>query len=459
MTYKQEKINDASNKSCYTVGRMRKNTHKKTQIVLPNVSVGKLVHGGQAIGEISQTTADAVGMSSLAGRKIFVWNALPGELVDVRVTKKKSSYLEGIAATIHITSPDRAEPVEPQSYLSTSPWQMMEWEAENTAKQSILAEVFGREGINDINFDAFVSGDQQSGYRNKQEIGFWGDDDGLHLAHYVRGTHGKQIVESSIIAAAAINTAQVAILGELRKHDVWAGDLKTVVVRCNAAGDTVTALFCKKELDLSKFTLPSVVKGMDIYFSNPLSPASVPTKKLYSFGDTTLVDTIAGKRIGYGVLSFFQVNIPVFEQVLATIKKHVANAPSVDMYSGVGSIGIAVGSEVLVELEKENVAMAKQNAKGTKIKIVHATAEAALEHISSDRVLIVDPPRAGLHKDVIDAILDKKPPKAIYLSCNPSTQARDVRYLSDLYKVSYAQGYNFFPRTPHIESLIVLETK
>lgn len=384
---------------------------KKKEIILQNITVGKLVHGGQAIAEIPQTAAEEVGMANLAGRKIFVWNALPGETVDVRITKKKSSYVEGIATVVHTASTDRVEPLEPLSYLSTSPWQIMNWDTENAAKQDILAETFEREDVRGIAWSNFVAGDTQTNYRNKQEIGFWGDDDGLHLAHYVRGTHGKQIVESSSIAADAINTAQVAVRDELSKFDIWAGDLKTVVIRCNIAGDTVAALFCKKELDLSKFELPSELQGIDIYFSNPQSPASVPTKKLYSFGNTVLTDAILAKDISYYVLSFFQVNIPIFEQALTSIIDAIGEHDSVDMYSGVGTIGLAVGSSVLVESDPSNIVMAKKNVERTDTKVVEATAETALDHISSEQVLIVDPPRAGLHKHVTDAVLDKLPPK------------------------------------------------
>jgi 23S rRNA (uracil1939-C5)-methyltransferase len=80
-----------------------------------------------------------------------------------------------------------------------------------------------------------------------------------------------------------------------------------------------------------------------------------------------------------------------------------------------------------------------------------------LEYITSDRTIIVDPPRAGLHEDVIDALLKTLPERIIYLSCNPVTQARDVARLAEKYGIKAHQGYNFFPRTPHIEHLIVLD--
>jgi 23S rRNA (uracil1939-C5)-methyltransferase len=90
---------------------------------------------------------------------------------------------------------------------------------------------------------------------------------------------------------------------------------------------------------------------------------------------------------------------------------------------------------------------------------VLAPSEKALDYITSESCIIVDPPRAGLHEDVIDALLEAKPERIIYLSCNPVTQARDVAHLATLYGIRAHRGYNFFPRTPHIEHLVVLDLK
>lgn len=115
------------------------------------------------------------------------------------------------------------------------------------------------------------------------------------------------------------------------------------------------------------------------------------------------------------------------------------------MYSGVGTIGLCVGADTLVESDSSNIAMAKLNTAGMDIEVVHASSEQALDCVTSRSLVIVDPPRAGLHGTLIDRILEEKPAKVIYLSCNPSTQARDIRYLSSTYKITFAQGYNFFP--------------
>jgi 23S rRNA (uracil1939-C5)-methyltransferase len=131
------------------------------------------------------------------------------------------------------------------------------------------------------------------------------------------------------------------------------------------------------------------------------------------------------------------------------------------MYSGVGAIGLSIPStELLVESDANNVVWAKKNTgRERSAEVVHATSERALEYIDSDRILIVDPPRTGLHKDLVDRIIDVLPPKIIYLSCNPSTQVRDLSILNKSYNIDSITGYNFFPRTPHIESLAILTKK
>ena len=430
----------------------------KTEII-ENIKLDKLVHGGQCLGQTKE------------GKLVFVWNGLPGEVVDAVTIKKKSKYSEAIVTKVHKSSPNRIAPLEPDSYISTSPWQIMTFEAENTAKQTILSEAYEREGIKKVTWKPFVADLSQEGfyYRNKQEFGFWGDDRGIHTAHFVRGSHSKQIVDSSALADEKINAIIPRFVKSIndfakKQADFTAGDLKTATFRCSESGEVVMALFVKKKYDFSTFDIPAGLKGFVVYYSNPKSPASIPTKKLYTHGDITLTDSVCGKNITYDVLSFFQVNLPVFETALKKIKtvvkaeqKKAPKSKVIDMYSGVGTIGICVGVDILVESDGSNIAMAKLNVEGKDTEVVHATSEHAVEHITTSGVVIVDPPRAGLHGTLIDRILDVKPAKLIYLSCNPSTQARDIRYLSSAYKISFAQGYNFFPRTPHIESLIVLE--
>ena len=456
---------------------------------MDEVAIEKLVHGGQGLG----TLAD--------GRKVFVWNALPGETVRVRIIKKKRSYAEAIAEEILKASPERIDPLE-DNYLATSPWQMMTFEAENRYKSAIVKELFTHEGVvipkenlessgkkGDLSTSparagfaeddrAVVSVGSEFHYRNKMEYSFWGDDDGLHLALHQRGSHGKQIVQGSALAMPAVDDAAWAVLSELQWLDLRAGDLKTVIVRCNQAGEAVAALFVKPS-KFPRLKLPNavknepredsppkvaepVLKGLRVYHSNPRSPASVATKLLYQLGDATLSDTLLGREFHYDVDSFFQVNLPVYERALESIRTHCERDP-VDMYAGVGAIGLSVAKErvKLVELDPATAAMARVNASGfdTGAIVVEASTEKVLEHITKKQPVIFDPPRAGLHVKVVERCLDVRPPQIIYLSCNPATHARDIALLGEAYVVTDFEVYNFFPRTPHIETLAVLRRK
>jgi 23S rRNA (uracil1939-C5)-methyltransferase len=416
---------------------------------MDEVTISKMVHGGQGLGELPE------------GLKVFVWNALPGEKVKIRIIKEKRSYAEAIAEEIVIASPERIPAVE-ANYLSTSPWQIVKFSTENEYKKAIVTELFAGAKIDLPVLQDVIHDEREWQYRNKMEYSFWGDDDGLHLALHQRGTHGKHIVSGSKLAIQAIDDAANAITGQLNDLHARAGDLKTIIVRCNQKGEVVAALYTKLK-KFSKLELAPELKGLRVYHSNPKSPASVPTELLYELGSTKLTDELLGQTFHYDVDSFFQVNPPVFEMALAAIKEHITEPTITDMYAGVGTIGLSVASQAvdLIELDPATAHMAAENASFSRLDttVVEASSEKSLDFISGVHPVIFDPPRAGLHDKVVDKVLDMLPPKVIYLSCNPATQARDLAKLTDKYDIVDFQIYNFFPRTPHIESLAILVRK
>ena len=427
---------------------------------MQQVKLDKIVGGGQALGTLDD------------GRKVFVWNGLPGESVEFDISKKKSNYLEGIASNITNPSPDRTPPQEPDSYLSTSPWQMMTFNAEQRYKSQLISEAFELHHV-EIPESNIYSDEIQFGYRNKLEFSWYGDTDAtsgvdtLDLAFFRRGSKGKVIVDGSKLAHPNINKLARSIRDLLRTKPVTARNLKTLLIRSDQHGNCVWQLYIKDKItDLitpaEAAELPS--QGGEVIFSNPKSPASVITERLESFGNTTLTDTILGTTFRYATEGFFQVNIPVYEQALQDMKSWIpADRPTVDMYSGVGTIGLTIGSPdtVLVEVNEHAVREMQRNIAdlGRSATAVLAASEQALEYITSERTIILDPPRAGLHADVVARLLDQAPERIIYLSCNPTTQARDVALLLEKYQMTHTQGYNFFPRTPHIENLIILDRK
>ena len=523
---------------------------------LETIHLDKIVGGGQALG----TLAD--------GRKCFVWGGLPSETVTVRITKKKSHFVEAVVEEVILPSPDRIQPRDPDSYLSTSPWQIMPLEIEQAYKRQLIGDAFTLHNVTlpaaiDIYCDNIAYG-----YRNKVEFswysesvvsravsqkrsglalagpGLFSDDtrgvdadsdrkessgDTLDLAFFRRGSKGKIVVDGTSLAHPAINNLARAVRDLLRHKHVAARQLKTLLVRCDQSGSCVWQLYIKDRLpeiitadDAAK--LPA--QGGEIIYSDPRSPASRITERLARFGNTTLTDTILGIPFRYACEGFFQVNIPVYEQALRDMQQwtgrdysdqqrvisqkksgqHGTNSqhgssnsfsegfafpasvrqerqpdqlaarrpeekdvcetgePALDLYAGVGTIGLTIGdgNVTLVEINEHAVAEMQRNITEldrTDARAVLAPSEQALDYITGKEIVIVDPPRAGLHPDVIATLLQQLPPRIIYLSCNPVTQARDVRLLQEKYHIVHHRGYNFFPRTPHIEHLIILDKK
>lgn len=416
------------------------------------VKIEKLVYGGQGIG----TLAD--------GKKALVWNALPGEKVRLRTVKSNKGFVVGIAEEVLTPSAEREEPLDPQ-YLSTSPWQMMTYAAENKYKQEILVETLQRAGVDYKGEIGFNAPQRQWAYRNKMEYAFFGDDDGLHLASFTRGSTRKQIVTGSSLANPAIDKTAACIVGVLNSKGIRASELKSLMVRCSDAGACAAALFVRNNNFEKIPELKTTAKGIVVYFSDSRSPASVATRELYVSGNIALEDKLLGIPIKYDVLSFFQVNLEPYQEALKAIRKAVGKSEVTDVYAGVGSIGLTIGTSKLrlIEIDKNSVEMARANASGVKrnVEVIEASSEKAVEYIPSGKgsSVIFDPPRAGLHAKIVKSVLEKQPERVVYLSCNPSTLARDLQLLDAGYEVESIEGYNFFPRTPHIEALAILSRK
>jgi 23S rRNA (uracil1939-C5)-methyltransferase len=426
--------------------------------ITQTVRLEKIVGGGQALGTLDD------------GKKAFVWGGLPDEQVTIRTTKKKSKYVEGVVTEVLEPSDIRVEPKDPGSYLSTSPWQIMAFEAEEHYKAALIEEAFELHNIVlPDGIEVYTDGNDY-GYRNKVEFSWWGDvnDKGaeiLDLAFFKRGSKGKVPVEGTSLARDEINVLARSVRDLLRSKNIPARSLKTLLIRCNRSGECVWQLYVKDKIDIisnvEAASLPA--RGGEVIYSDPRSPASRITERLKQFGDIVLTDTIIDTPFRYATEGFFQVNLPVYEQSLRDMQEWLENKPVIDMYSGVGTIGITIGGKgtTLVEIDENAVREMKRNIGEHDLDAtaVLAPSEKALGYITSDKTIIVDPPRAGLHTDVIDRLLETKPSRIIYLSCNPVTQARDVALLATSYGIRYHRGYNFFPRTPHIEHLVILDLK
>lgn len=431
----------------------------KKPLPIVELRLDRIIGGGQAIGTLE------------GGKKCMLWGGLPGETVKAQITKKKSNYAEAVVTEVITPSNERIAPRDPDSYLSTSPWQIMNFDSEAHYKSALIEEAFE---LHDIVLPQPItvwSDGNQYEYRNKIEFSFWFDTDTqkLSFAFFRRGSHGKIMVESTSLASPAITDTSKKVLDALNDLHIIGRQLKTLLVRSNRAGETAWQLYVKEE-DFNHeellTRLGSLADNGEIIYSNPLSPASVITKRLYDGTSIVLEDTILDVPFRYATEGFFQINLPVYEQALNDMKQWIKpGKPVVDLYSGVGTIGLTIGGGdvTLVEVNEHAVREMERNIEALgrigSANAVLAASENALDHVNTNATIIVDPPRAGLHDKVVARLLETAPERIIYLSCNPVTQARDVALLAEQYGIRHHQGYNFFPRTPHIEHLVVLDKK
>lgn len=408
------------------------------------IKVEKLIPGGQALATLEN------------GKKLFLFNALPGELVEeYQITKQKSHYEEGIATKISQPSKYRVAPKD-ACFLSTSPWQILDFNYENQQKSLLVQEIF-REHQIAIDPPELITDSTPYFYRNKMEYAlYWDNDtDKISLAFHSRGSHRKVPITQSSIERPEIFTAAQKIVDELNARHEPARKYQSLLLRCNQKGEVSGGLYENGK--------------------------SHPVFK-------NLEDQILGQTYSYSPNGFFQINLPVYELALKEIKKHIHTDQVLDLYAGVGTIGLSVARDkslTLVEVDKYAFKEMARNCelgfsegirsydedecadpvttgvgdaprRKTPIAIL-AKSEEVLDYIKSDQTVILDPPRSGCDQKLIQKLQEISPTTIIYLSCNPATQARDIKPLLEKYHISTIKTFNFFPRTPHIENLVILE--
>lgn len=413
---------------------------------MPIIHIEKLIFGGQGLGHIS-------------GKTVFVWNALPGEDVEIEYTSHKKNFAEGIATKILTPSPHRIEPKE-KHFLSTSPWEILDYKAENEWKKQIAIETYGRNGglILQENPPNIEFDDNQYGYRNKIEFNLTKlKDNQVSLAFLNRNSHNLIPVENSHLAKPELNLSAKKILQWINDNHLPLHYLQTLTLKSNQKGQVIASLFINNKINLANFP---ILDTQFIGFS-----ISKNSEIIYNDGQNYLEDEILGTPLAYDINSFFQINIPMFAKALKDIAAFTApKTELVDYYSGVGAISLPISKNrarcVLIDNNMEAIEFAKYNIKTNNLQNCEAICtqtENMTRLIARDKLIIFDPPRAGLDDQVTSRLLVSLPPRIIYLSCDLSTQARDIGRLSEKYKVSFIKLYNFFPRTPHIEGLCVLD--
>lgn len=424
---------------------MRKKEPKIAALETP-LHISDFATTGQGIGTLkSNLSINQQTYTEFSGVKVLLWNALPDELITkFQIVVQKPHFIEGIALEFTKQSTSRVNPRDEQ-FLSTSPWQILNEDAELIAKSRILTSLFEHLGnTHPINkqFTSKILVHQSPNnyfYRNKMEYSLYynHETEKIQLAVHYRGSHRKIPITKSSLELPNILVRANQIIDELNRTRQEARTFQSLLLRANQSGEVSGGL-----LENGK---------------------SHPSFK-------NLTDTLLGNSYSYSPGGFFQINLPVYEAALLKIKDFLINSASVlDLYAGVGTIGLSVArykNLTLIEVNKSafgeleaNATHVTQTTQNFFIKPILAKSEEVLDQITNDTSVILDPPRAGCDKKLINRLCEIKPEKIVYLSCNPITQVRDLNILLTQYTTSSIEAFNFFPRTPHIESLVLLTRK
>ncbi|MFJ8268021.1 23S rRNA (uracil(1939)-C(5))-methyltransferase RlmD [Peribacillus asahii] len=434
-------------------------------------------------------THDGAGVAKVEGYPIFVVNALPGERAVIKVTKTNNGYAFGRLTELLEKSPERVDlSMEDQNRYGGCQIQHLSYKGQLTFKEKQVREVMTRIGkLEDVTIHPIIGMEEPTHYRNKAQVPV-GEKDGKLIAGFFK-PRSHDIVETkeSIIQHQVINEAVQAvkeIFSDLHipayNEKTHKGVLRHIMARYGKqTGELMVVLVTRTD---SIPFVETVVKGIIARLPHVKSIVhNVNSKKTnvilgekmnILWGSEVIYDFIGDVKFAISAKSFYQVN-PDQTKVLYEKALEYAGLTGeetvIDAYCGIGTISLFLAQKAKkvfgVEIVPEAIEDARRNAQLNEITNAEFAVGAA-ETVITDwykegnaaDVLVVDPPRKGCDESLLNTIIDMKPKKVVYVSCNPGTLARDLRILEDGgYKTTDLQPVDMFPMTTHVEAVAKLE--
>lgn len=422
-------------------------------------------------------------------KPIFVTSMYVGDEGDVEISYKRNGQYFGTIKHLDVLSKDRIKPLCPfSSACGGCVYQSINYEAEKKAKIKMVENQFRRNNIAIPALKIFAPTDPYY-YRNKIQVPFGENKEGeLVFGFYKEKSHQIIPFEKCFINDKKGTLVLNKLLKILREFNIKAYDERThkgvlrhALIRSSHFGRDLMACLVlyhdvlsqnKEFIEKVRKEIPEIT-GFFININHKDTNVILGSKYLHIYGDKYIDEIINGLTFRISVNSFFQVNSLMTEVLYKTAIDFAdlnKEDKVFDAYSGTGSIGLIASAKAgfvkAVELEKEAVKDALVNAKNNGIDNYEASVGDATEYIEklsktnqSFDVCFLDPPRKGTSLEFIKAVKKMKPHKVVYVSCNPITLVRDLRDLLDLYEISKIVLVDMFPRTKHVETVVLLSRK
>ncbi len=430
-------------------------------------------------------TSEGAGIARLNGCAVFVPGAVRGDDCDIRVVNVRSRYAWGKIERLYTPSPHRVVPdcrVFPD--CGGCALRHLTYEEELRLKKDHAMETMRRIGGSEPIFDGIIGAREVDAYRNKAQYPVRYQKGRVVAGFYRNGTHEVVPCGDCRIESAASRAIRNAVLAYMRRFHVHAyneldgsGLIRHIFVRTSRNGTSLVCIVAtKKELPFSRELVDMLrracegVTGILINVNRRRDNVILSDETVLLWGSEFITETLLGYRFRLSVDSFFQVNPAQTERLYAVAASYLGDGVRdlLDLYCGVGSIGICLSEKVRrltgVEIVARAVQDAEENAREngiTDARFLAADAGTASRQLAKEGyqpdAIVVDPPRKGLDIVCIDAIIHMAPEKLIYISCNPSTQARDVALLRERgYEAVRMTAVDLFPRTHHVETVVLL---
>ncbi|MCQ0112972.1 23S rRNA (uracil(1939)-C(5))-methyltransferase RlmD [Zhouia amylolytica] len=439
------------------------------------------------------------------GRVIFIKNAVPGDIVDVKIFKKRRGFLEGEAINFHSLSDRRTEPVcEHFGVCGGCKWQHMGYEHQLFFKQKEVENNLKRLGHIELpEVSPILGSEKQYFYRNKMEFAFsnarWltreeiesGDeiDSRNALGFHIPGAWDKILdVKKCHLQEDPSNAIRLAVKHFANENDLTffnprehAGLLRSLMLRIVSTGEIMVVIQFYDDnkdqrellLDYLKQEFPEITSLQ--YIINQKANDTIYDQEVVLYhGRDHIYEEMEGLRFKINAKSFYQTNSDQAYELYKVARNFAdlsGNELVYDLYTGTGTIAQFVAKNakkvIGVEAVPEAIEDAKANAQLNGIENVdffvgdmkNVFNEAFINTHGLPDVIITDPPRDGMHKDVVQQILNIAPDKVVYVSCNSATQARDLALMDEMYKVTKVQAVDMFPQTHHVENVVLLEKR
>ncbi|WP_347160175.1 23S rRNA (uracil(1939)-C(5))-methyltransferase RlmD [Pontibacter chitinilyticus] len=467
---------------------MVKKKKKNKFEILENVRIDEMVAEGKCLARHNNMV-------------IFVGGVAPGDVVDLRVTRKKKSFLEAEPVAFHQFSELRVEPFcEHFGVCGGCKWQHIGYSTQLYYKQKQVKDNLERIGKVPLpEFDPILGSAKTRYYRNKLEFTFSGNGwltneqiksgeefDRNALGFHIPGRFDKILdIQHCYLQPDPSNAIRLEVRQYARAHGLnfydavkQEGFLRNLIIRTANTGELMVLLQVKRDdqeailgvLEHLKITFPEITSLQ--YVVNPKGNETYHDLEVVCYhGLPYIHEEMEGIRFRVGPKSFYQTNADQAYELYKKTREFAGLTGKelvYDLYTGAGTIANFVAAQSREVIGIEYVPSAIEDAKiNSQINNITNTTFYAgdMKDILSDElvarhgqpdVVITDPPRAGMHEDVVEKLLQMHPERLVYVSCNPATQARDLELLSAKYDVARVQPVDMFPQTHHVENIVLL---